>query len=394
MKYAYDKICINPEKAYLPVGFMTATTPLQNVRGNLYGRFIYFDDNNTKVAILCLDNCNVVKSVITRFEDCIQNHLGKDVHVIISTTHTHFAPSLSTMLGILTPEDDYVKQIVDSLHQMLTTICIHEGNYTYDYHHKNFDQLGKSRLSSGNNDNIYAGVLSIFENDKCILNFLFYNCHPTISAENCDYLSPDYPGYTIDLLQKEFSNEEFAFFNGACGDVSTRFTRREKSYDEAIRLSQLMADCFKELLTLNKPSHPLSLKLQSIILPVDNECKNIDFDAIDTSHLQPKEIREIETARKARPVLEKHLPFADKEVIFTSLWLGEFNIIFNPYELFSSYNELINKDKSVLVGYTQGAKGYLTRSNHTEISYEYLIETASHNDKVNIENIIKNFSIN
>lgn len=392
MKYAYEKICINPNKPYIPVGFITAETPLQNVRGNLNAHLIYFDDNKTKVVILCLDNCNIVNSVITRFENCIQKHLGLDVQVIVSATHTHFAPSLSNLLGMVKPEEEYVQQILDLLDTSLTNLQIHEGNYTFDYHHKNFDELGKSRLSSGNNENIYAGVLTVFEDDNRILNLIFYNCHPTISAENCDYLSPDYPGYTIDYLQEEFVNDHFIFFNGACGDVSTRFTRKEKSYDEALRLSKLIANCFKDLLLLNKPNHSLELSIESIILPITNECKDIDIDAIDTSGLQPKEIREIETARKARPILEKFLPFSEKEVTLTSLSFGGFNIIFNPFELFSSYNELIDKNKTFLAGYSQGAKGYLTRSNHTEISYEFLIETPTHEDKVNIENIISKFA--
>jgi len=59
---------------------------------------------------------------------------------------------------------------------------------------------------------------------------LLYNfgCHPTVLHEQNHLISADFPGTVASLLTEQVNNLKFAvFFNGAAGDVSTRFYRQK-----------------------------------------------------------------------------------------------------------------------------------------------------------------------
>ncbi|MFR9254610.1 MAG: hypothetical protein ACLVJ6_03265 [Merdibacter sp.] len=110
-----------------------------------------------------------------------------------------------------------------------------DAQLTVSYQVRNFTGVGRCRLSQGSDQFVLAGVLSFFKEGLRIGNFLIYNCHPTISAEDADYLSR-LSGCSAGYSEAALS-EGFLFLQGPCGDVSTRFTRQAKNYDEVIRLA-------------------------------------------------------------------------------------------------------------------------------------------------------------
>ena len=87
-----------------------------------------------------------------------------------------------------------------------------------------------------------VGVLR-FEDLENNVKAVLYNftCHPTVlSAENLLF-SADYPGYASRVIEKTKKSSVALFTNGAFGDVSTRFTRREQTFREAQRLGTILA---------------------------------------------------------------------------------------------------------------------------------------------------------
>lgn len=84
---------------------------------------------------------------------------------------------------------------------------------------------------------------------------VFYNyaCHPTVMGPQNLLVSADYPGKAAAMLEGEDGIACALFLNGACGDVSTRFTRRESSFAEADRIGGLLG---AEVLRLAAPPVP------------------------------------------------------------------------------------------------------------------------------------------
>ena len=71
-------------------------------------------------------------------------------------------------------------------------------------------------------------------------------CHPTVLGPDNLLVSRDWPGFFVDACEDEMrasgTERAFALFlNGAAADVSTRYTRRAQTFDEAARLGRLAA---------------------------------------------------------------------------------------------------------------------------------------------------------
>ena len=379
MRYGYVEFLINPDHPYLPVGFITSKVPYQNVKGDLYGHLLYLKDQTSEISILSLDSLSIDPGSNDYLAKIIQEYYP-ETKVIINCTHTHYAPALGEEMGLCKLETEYLKQVGEELRNAVGKLEVQEGDIFFDYHHVPFNKVGKCRLSSGNDDNIYAGVFTLFGNNEPFFHGLFYNCHPTISAEGAPYLTSGYPGYVIEKLKKN-NPGNFSFYNGSDGDVSTRFTRKEKSYDEVIRLGDLLTNCFQPLIKLNKPRHKLNLKYHEDILQLHPHLKDLDISKVDKSKLSAKEIKEIDSGIAFRKLMTEHFNSLPRQAKIYSVDLGGLKLVFHPFELFSQYNQLIDKDKVLLVGYTGASLGYLTYPNNSEISYESLIEIPSEKDK-------------
>ena len=106
-------------------------------------------------------------------------------------------------------------------------------------------------------------------------------CHPTVlNGENL-MLSADFPG----ALESCFADAEMvAFVNGSCGDMSTRFTRRESSFAEMERMAQLAADQLKTLLNQPEPLSPGA----NLTLEVHQKTFMVKAKAVSYTHLKAK----------------------------------------------------------------------------------------------------------
>ena len=379
MQYGYIEFLINPDKPYLPVGYISSKAPCKNVNGDLYGHLIYLKNSNCVLSILSLDSLSVDPSSTDYLTKVIHEY-DPEAEVIVNCTHTHYAPALSEEMGLCKLETEYLNQVGEELRKALSKLEVKEGEIYYDYHHVPFNKVGKSRLSSGNDDNIYAGVFTLFSNNEPFFHGLFYNCHPTISAEDAPYLTSGYPGYVIEKLKLN-NPGHFSFYNGSDGDISTRFTRKEKSYDEVIRLGDLLSECFQTLIAKNKPRYLLKPTCRVDLLALHPQIKEHDLSSVDKNKLSPKELREIERGVEFRQLMIENFENLPRQAKIYSVDLGNLKLVFHPFELFSQYNQLIDKDKVLLIGYTGSSLGYLTYPNNTEISYESLIEIPSEKDK-------------
>lgn len=388
MEIAYNKIRINPLKPMIAPGFATNNIATMEVKGDLYLRYLRFKDDNQDVIYLVLDNLGVSYKIYQKFKTDLKALVNHNLEVIISCTHTHFAPSLTRLFGLADEDYDYYDYVLKQAKQLITETPFITGDFMIDYRHQSFTDVGQSRLSHKASNNVYSGVLSIYQDKKRLINFLFYNCHPTILEETPGYLTAEYPGLTIENLEAIYPDEFFVFIQGAAGDVSTRFTRTEKSFSEVKRLANLMSDQFNRLLKLPATKKPLAIGYQDYPLTLDYQVKKMQ--EIDTSQMSEKEIREINTGKNTLKKLSELLPYYPREIILTKLRLGKFTLVLSPFEMFSEYNEFINRENTLIVTYSQGYITYLTGPNNDVLTYEALMEMQTETDKTNIINILKN----
>lgn len=115
--------------------------------------------------------------------------------------------------------------------------------------------LGSNRNDPGAEQDRQVTVLTV-ENlsGEPIAVWMNYGCHPTVLGADNLLFSADYPGAARETLNKVYPQTVFLFSNGASGDVSTRFTRREQGFNEVKRMGRLLAGEVLKLLQRVEPT--------------------------------------------------------------------------------------------------------------------------------------------
>jgi len=395
MQIGYNQICINPIKPTNYVGFFTKKDPIINVRGDLYARCIRLKDSQHNIIIIAFDSLGITSDIQALFISEIKQTINEDAEFIFSCTHTHYAPSACNMPGLINIDKPYLTYAISKVALMIKNCHMSEKALTVNYSWEKCNKVGRTRIKNKSDENIYAGVLSFYDDNSRIGNILFYNCHPTTLQDTPNYFSSAYPGSAVETLTKRYPSEFFIFLQGADGDVSTRLTRRSTNFEEVTRLGNEMAKAFHGLMdkNMNSSKKKLTLKLQNIELEIDNQLKDINlFDEKRCLNMTDKEKAVLLTGLNfVDSMKDKYKPHKST-VTFSCLTLASYHLIFNPFELFTDYNDYIDKNKTLLVCYSQGINGYLTQPDNQHLSYEYYIELQTENDKTNVVDLIKNFN--
>jgi hypothetical protein len=97
-----------------------------------------------------------------------------------------------------------------------------------------------------------------------------YGCHPTVLDHRNLLISADFPGAARATLSKLFHETVFLFTNGAAGDVSTRYTRREQTFDEVARMGNMLAGETLKLMStiVTESGGDLAGRIEHINLPI------------------------------------------------------------------------------------------------------------------------------
>ena len=378
MKIGTNQICINPTRPMLPVGFITQDRNLSQVRGDLIARMLLMEDEHARWLCITMDSLGVSQMFFKKVQEKV-NTLFPDCELTISCTHTHFAPSLANAMGLFEENPIYVDFVLERMVHCLRNLkLIDVADPRIGYKSERFSEVGRNRISGKSDDDVIATVVSLFDGPKRIVNFLHYNCHPTISAEDAAYFTADYISIAIEQLTAKFPNEFTLFFQGAAGDISTRFTRTQKTYNETIRLGRLLGIKFLDLREHIEVTESITLKTHSKIAELHHQVKEIGD--VDTSAMSEKEIRELETGRKILGVMKNKQDRFATTARFTDVKIGPLRFCFLPFELFSGYLRYCHPF-TLIVGYSQGYICYVTLPDAIETTYESLMETVTEVDK-------------
>lgn len=366
MKYSTTTISINPPFKIKQSGFLQQTDEILLVNDDLNARIVSFEEADLTIYLISCDNLGFPISVQNKIKEKCENILNKKCEVILACTHTHFAAD---------PENlDYQEFCIDKIADACIQLRYIEGNLGYSYTFEPFDKVGFSRISNYS-ANIMLQILSIFDNNKRIINFIIYNCHPTVM--NCDtpFFSAEYPGYILEQLSLSNPGEYFTFMQGADGDVSTRFTRQSQNYEGVKHLGDILINKIQNSLNKTPQLYPFTkFDYTSTYVPVTHSLLPINLDDIP-ANLTPRELETIELGAIVRNDILNHPEVLDKGVVVSCLKIGEIHLIFEPNELFSFYISAINLENSILICYSNGYSPYVTGFDDNFITYEKFTDT-------------------
>ncbi len=386
MKYGHNAICINPNTMMMPVGYMDRQNPVSTTKGDLFARAFYLEDKE-KLCFVTLDSFGVSAHIQKQFESSVKDVLGQDVTLILSCSHTHHAPSLAYAFGHIKPDDSYAKFVQSRLRVMLMNMKIREGNIKIDCQQTQQSLLGRSRISGHGDDFVILHLLRFTNENQRIGNFIIYNCHPTITDAQAPYFTSDYVGVTLENLHKRFPGEFFMFFQGPAGDISTRFTRKDKTYEEVIRMGKLLADSVISMMKSVSKAKDLNLERKRHELVIEGSLK--DDRKYSVSMLaSEREVAEFENARRVLREWARYPELLQQTIVIDVIKMGLSTLYFHPFELFSTFTRYLPVN-GVLIGYSQGYAGYMSDLGWETSSYETLLEIYDEQHKKKLIEILK-----
>ena len=379
MQISYKKIIINPTFPIKQLGFIQQTKEVFKFNDDLHARILSFKENNKYTFIISFD----LLALPVEFHNKIKNFLNTiypNSSIVLSCTHTHFAPN--------TKDERYLDLLYNLLTVNLKSLEFVDYNDIYiKYTSCDFHEVGTSRISN-HKATVLLNILSFYHNNKNIYNIIIHNVHPTILSGDTDFFSSEYIGKTLELLDNEMTKN--IFLQGAAGDVSTRFTRANQTYDSVIKLATTLANKVKDIITNDTSICNLltNIEYDSLSLNIEHDKSPLKLDT--PKDLTPRELETIEIGQVMRNRLLEGNDLTSS-ILISYISFNNITFIFNPCELFSGYIDYVNPNTS-LVCYSNGYAPYVTNINDNFLTYERFTDTFSTKTKQQLIDIIKNIN--
>jgi hypothetical protein len=387
----------------------------EGAHDKLFAKSLVLEDSyGSKIAIVSCDLIGVGKWIVDHAREGIQLRTGiKGSNVMITATHTHSGPR--GVIDFFTGEDVFSEGLFDRKLSEEVNKCIVEAvadanealqDATIGLGTRNVVGLCSNRRSPVGPFDPELSVLEVDSSDSkqlvaCAFN---YACHPTVLGPSNLRFSADFPAYASDTVEAALrkklgvNKREVLFLNGASGNVSTRFTRREASFQEAERIGRSFGiGILGAMQNMKKTISEIVISTASekIKLP-QRKLPSLDFVKADLSHSEEMlkmlktsgasdgQIRVVESMTEGAKALLAAYDYAEKfenrefDVEVQVFKLGEIAMFCAvPAELFVELGlQIKSKLKTLnplIVGYANGYVGYvLTEEAYKEGGYESL----------------------
>ncbi len=373
IKFSLDKQQLELTLPLYLAGYAARTTPATEIHDPLYINCFYIEDGIKSLAMLSVDLLGVYKGQYERIIEAIHKSVNiENLDITLSCVHTHAAPAFNFDEAHSLNMDKLFDEVVKRATLCIQNCIKNAKSNQIGYAEKVVRGVGANRRTKDVEVNTVLRVLQFDQN--LIVNF---NCHPThLSADNL-LISKDYQGACMDKLIEH--GYKPMFFQGACGDVSTRFTRIAQTFDDLKRLGDNLADEVLELTKEMSFTAIDSFNYEEIHFNLDKkqyESKEYYETEIkryiekleeSRSTMSASELRILETAVQGMEV--EYRCSLNQDQIVTDIRAGiltlgkDIAITFVPFEFFSKLGDRITDHSlfkhTIVVGYTFNGLGYL-----------------------------------
>jgi hypothetical protein len=313
-------------------------------------------------------------------------------YVTVCATHTHSGPS-SVLKKSLHYDREYVELLIEKTMMAAEKAFSDAWEAEVSYFPVRVQGVASLR-DEGRGDSEFAmnaDTLSLAGQGGELL-LCSYSCHSTVLNEQNTLFSRDLPGACARALPKESSS---LFLNGACADLSTRYSRRSSTPQELERLGNVWAGAIVQARADAMPCKISSIQAVdgTAFLPGKEGFSEEEQEQLMKEvALKLEQCTDGEQKREylARlSVLERgrYTAIPGNEIDFSLVDLGCVTLLCLPLEVRHETGEKLKQIISErtkrpvwIVGYANGYEGYLasTRPLDFESGYEDLSSRYSH----------------
>lgn len=384
MRIGFIQFLTNP---IFPVHRMLKEEKHQACADDLHCRILVIEKDGKPFYHVSIDAVEIYRDFRERIKEVIEQAVKMKVDLVVSATHSHNCPCVTT---------DYAYQqfLLDEIRVHVQDIqCVEYGDVTYSYQYAYFDKVGNSRIVGQASRHIYAETLSFFHGEERIGTILIHNVHPTIKKLWVDDFTAEYPGYVLRTLQERYPHEFFTFLLGPAGDLSPRFVRKAQTYEEMQRLADLLVDEYERQLQHQNSKKAIDeWKYKEIEFPLKRVIRNLD-NVLLPDELYPEEK---EVVRRIKEGKQRNVNLAEltNSHMFAHLTLSkEYSIIFEPFELYSGFYDAIDKEHCSLITISNGFDHYVADLKPQRVCREVFDDTIADETKKEMYTLFHKWSI-
>ncbi|MBR4290078.1 MAG: neutral/alkaline non-lysosomal ceramidase N-terminal domain-containing protein [Oscillospiraceae bacterium] len=254
MRIGFSKSDITPPLG-TELGGYAGYRPSSGVHDPLYCKAVVLEQSSVRYALIVMDLLCVDEALYLRIADAVAALGIAKERLIVSAIHTHASPrgvipgegALARVNSSSAPKNpafmDYIQTVIEAAADACSRaveslecfeVCATRGA---------LPQVGSERHTGA----APAGALTVVqcrtESGK-LLTLYNFPCHPTVMSAANLQVSADFAAGIEELLGSDMA----VFVNGAAGDISTRFTRRESSFAECARMSRIVAEQIRNVI--------------------------------------------------------------------------------------------------------------------------------------------------
>lgn len=386
MKIGFAKTDITPDVGIHLAGYIP---PRQStgVQSPLYAKALVLKNWRKTYLWLSLDVVAIDHLFLVKFKSELKKHHFQFEDIQVVATHTHSGPCGTCESGMLVdafgePDEDYIKKLAVNSVNAVKKAMMDFSAFSLQIGTRKVDNFAKSRHDEKIEVSNKLTTL-LFERGKKKEDILVYHfaCHPTVLHQDNQELSSDFIGAVDEQLEDIYPN--VMFLNGACGNISTRFTRSAANTEELHRLSTILSTQIKECVKSGE----------------DNVLKKYRADHFSYD-LKKKAMMSIEEAEKAfqdakAAYDKKEIEYTDfmnaamnysmvasddgnefQEIHISIVTFNNFHAVFVPAEIFDSLASKISSEFCIVVGYANGYHAYIAdmdayKNNYYEAKTSY-----------------------
>jgi hypothetical protein len=380
LRVGVAEVDITPPLGLAMDGYMARTAPSDGILDPLVGQVLVLETDAHRAAILTLDLMAVSRSFTDGLRASVASLIGTTSDaVLVAASHTHAGPAGTQdwfPVGEATRLDpaltDWLQQrLLEATRTAVSQLC----TVTLSSASCNLAGFASDRnLPDALIDRQTTVLRFDDEGGQPVAVLFHYPCHPTVLSASNTHYSADFVGAARRFIRSAHPSAVPMYLNGAAGNISTRFQRRDQSYQEVARLGELLGAHVVQLLGgAQFDSHTLASDRAELQLPLRA------FEA-DARALAATGHARFDTVRSEGLAIETDLKrvFAQQTMLnaeVCGLALGPWKLLTIPGEAFSELALRLREldSHALIVGYANDYLGYFpTQRAINDNTYEAL----------------------
>lgn len=254
MRIGFSKMDITPPVG-TELGGYAGYRPCSGVHDMLHSRAVVLEQDNVRYALVQLELMCVDEALFERIAQAVEPLGIAKERLIVCAIHSHAAPQgsvpgegpldLVNNSCIVNREafTDYMLSVVFAAAAACKDAAENLEAFQVRAARGLRPQVGSERHTGARPGGDLTVIQCRTESGRSLILYNF-PCHPTVLSADNLLVSADCAGGVEEKLDADMA----VFLNGAAGDISTRFTRRESSFTECARMRDVTVEAVEGLL--------------------------------------------------------------------------------------------------------------------------------------------------